>query len=97
MHTTKSIAIVIPLYTTNLNDYEIQSFIQCAKILHKYDIYIVCPQSLDTTQLPLNLRNINVSYFDDFFFKGIAGYNKFMLSPDLYVRFINYKYILYIS
>lgn len=94
MHYNKSAVIIIPIYTTKLNDYEIKSFDQCVKVLHRHKINIVCPEDLDTKQLPLNIDNISISTFPNYFFNGIAGYNKFMLSPDLYSRFIEYKYIL---
>lgn len=90
----KSVIIIIPIYTTKLNDYEIKSFKQCVNVLNRHKISIVCPDNLDINQLPININNISISYFPNYFFKGIAGYNRFMLSPDLYNRFIEYKYIL---
>ncbi|MGL6179014.1 MAG: DUF5672 family protein [Tannerellaceae bacterium] len=94
MNYNKSLIIIIPIYTTKLNNYEIKSFEQCVKVLHRHNICIICPEGLDVKQLPLNIDNISISYFPAHFFDGITGYNKFMLSPNLYNQFIEYKYIL---
>jgi hypothetical protein len=36
---------------------------------------------------------IQISYFPEAYFKNISGYNKLLLSPVFYSRFIDYKYI----
>jgi hypothetical protein len=86
------VAIVIPLYKSQLSPLEDISVRQCFKILSSYDIIAIKPEKL-------NLDNYTFSFhdevsFDDEYFENPAGYNKLMLSAGFYEKFLQYKYIL---
>ncbi len=90
------VTVVIPLYTLKLSDIDLLSLRQCFKVLGRHDIAVVKPRSLDITALPSMLSvdaHYRVEGFDDSYFAGREGYNRLMLSTDLYKRFLDSRYI----
>ncbi|WP_396179754.1 DUF5672 family protein [Flavobacterium sp.] len=91
----KEICIVIPIYKETLNDFEVQSVEQCVKVLSDYTIFFVCPKGLNVNFYIENFSEIsNFTYFDNFYFDDIKGYNKLMLNPEFYKSFISFEYML---
>ncbi len=92
----REVSVVIPIYTTALNDFEILSLKRTIAMLHDYDMVIIKPQSLDLQPLDtlLSSANYRVECFEDAYFKGRVGYNRLMMSPEFYERFLSSKYIL---
>ena len=90
-----SVKVIIPIYKTELTSMEYISLQRCLKILGKYTLVIIKPRSLDVSLLlkPFNY-NFEIEEFDDHFFDGVAGYNRLMLDPVFYERFIHQEYIL---
>lgn len=91
----KEICIVIPIYKEILNSFEIQSVEQCVKVLSDYTIHFVCPKELNIDFYKVNFSGIvDFTYFDKYYFKDLAGYNRLMLSVGFYKAFDKYKYML---
>lgn len=95
----KLVSVVIPVYKATLSDNERISLEQCARILgNKYDIILVCPNSLDVENYNIILKSFDICYstcrFEDTYFQGIEGYNNLMISKCFYERFVDYQYIL---
>ena len=86
-------AIAIPVYNPEMSVFDKISFLQCLKVLGNYDIYLVAPEGIDLTAYT-GYGNIIVKRFDPFFFKGIKGYNRLLLSPFFYKQFKDYQYLL---
>ncbi len=90
------VTVVIPIYTLKLSDVDWLALRQCFKVLGHHDIAIIKPQSLDLSPFP-DLIGGNPQYrveaFDDSYFAGREGYNRLMLSTDLYRRFLDSRYI----
>lgn len=93
-----NIAIVIPVYKENPDEFEIKSFIQCLKILDKYSIIIVYPQNLDVSLYIKRAKENNIELvletFEPSFFADFTGYNNLMTSVEFYSRFERYEYML---
>ena len=89
-----SVSIVIPIYQNKLDENESLSLAQGLKILSRYPITVIKPQSLDLTCIHNQYPQICFENFDDEYFDGIYGYNRLMLSPLFYERFLQYDYIL---
>ena len=74
------------------------SLLQCLKVLGKYDISFICPNSLDTKNYEIELEkweiNANFIRFEDKHFKSLFDYSKFMLKKDLYKRISTYEFML---
>ena len=90
------VSVVIPLYTLKLSETELLALRQCFKVLGRHDIAIIKPKSLDLSPLPEMIGgepHYRVEEFDDSYFAGREGYNRLMLSPDLYSRFLDSRYI----
>ncbi|GAA3975366.1 DUF5672 family protein [Mucilaginibacter dorajii] len=91
-------AVIIPIYKLLPDKNEVLSMNQCFRVLSRYDIIFIAPETLDIAfysnecnQHGINFREVR---FADRYFSGIAGYNQLMLSPALYKSFIQYKYLL---
>ncbi|WP_026629598.1 DUF5672 family protein [Dyadobacter alkalitolerans] len=89
-----SVAVVIPVYKSVMNENEKLSLKQCMKVLGNYPIKIVKPASLDLSAVTGAYPNIELVSFEDAFFKDIAAYNRLMISIDFYKTFLAYEYIL---
>lgn len=90
------VTVVIPIYTLSLSDIEVVALRQCFNVLGHHDIAIVKPKSLDISpfkRLVDENASFRVEEFDDDYFAGREGYNRLMLSTDLYERFIDSRYI----
>jgi len=90
------VTVVIPLYTLNLSDTELLALRQCFKVLAHHDIAIIKPERLGLSALPDLIGGApryRVESFEDSFFAGREGYNRLMLSTDLYRRFLDSRYI----
>lgn len=92
----KKAIVVVPIYKTDLDDNEMLSLKRSIKILHQHPFAIACPDHLDITPLNSILApaHYTIHRFEDSLFKGIAGYNKLMLSEVFYNSFSDYEYIL---
>jgi hypothetical protein len=93
----KRACIVIPIYKPQLSAYEQISLSQCFKVLHRYDIFLVVPDSLMGTLLASTyLRNQPVALkpFNSSFFKDIPAYNRLLKSPAFYKAFLDYEFML---
>lgn len=92
----REVSVVIPMYTTQLNDFEVLSVRRTFDVLRDHDIVIVKPQSLDLQPLDqlLSGANFRVESFEDAYFHGRTGYNRLMMSPTFYERFLSSKYVL---
>lgn len=94
MERNHNIAVVVPVYKSAMTSDELLSFRQTIKVLGRYDIWIVCPQTLDTDSYRIEFPLLKVTTFSPDYFDGIAGYNRLMKSNKFYHRFLAYRYIL---
>jgi hypothetical protein len=90
------VVITIPLYQTNLRDFEIASLKQCLSVLGDFPISFVVPKNLDLTDFvkTYKLEKCSFETFNDDFFTSVLGYNRLMLSEQFYKRFTEYKHLL---
>ncbi|WP_299251255.1 DUF5672 family protein [uncultured Lacinutrix sp.] len=90
---TKLVTVVIPIYKTNLKDWEQMSLNQCFKVLGAFDIVFAHPENLDVSSLNTD-NKARTEAFPDHYFKTVFGYNSLMLSQEFYQRFLDFKYML---
>lgn len=88
------VAVVVPVYKSTLNKFEVVSLTQCHTILSPYDIFYITPPNLDLSEVSNNIGKYVVKEFHEDYFAGIDGYNKLMLAMEFYKSFANFKYIL---
>ncbi|MDE7073440.1 MAG: hypothetical protein K2O69_00060 [Odoribacter sp.] len=87
--------VVIPVYKSELNEFEYISLTRCQKMLHNYKLVIVKPRSLNLAPLLSKVGgDFEIQEFDDRFFENVSGYNELMLSAGFYERFLDSEYIL---
>lgn len=90
----KRLAVIIPIYQETLNVAEKKSVEICRdKLGSNYDVFFIAPNSLNTRNYS-KYSDISVKRFPDRFFKSTDTYNKLMLDPKFYAKFINYEYML---
>lgn len=85
--------VVIPVYKPKLTGTEMKCFINNCIVLGSHKIILVAPNGLDVS-FYTNLFNVGVVRFPSFYFNGINGYNKLLLSKRFYSKFKTYKFIL---
>ncbi|MBQ4403357.1 MAG: hypothetical protein II857_02995 [Selenomonadaceae bacterium] len=85
------VAVVIPTYKEELNEFEKISLAQVRKVLGKYPLVFAAPEGKNLAfARPCDL----VAYFPPQFFKDVAAYNRLMMSPQFYEAFLDFDYIL---
>jgi len=91
-----SVAVVIPIYKSELTEYEKVSLDRCLQVLGTHPIIVIAPDelSVETIHSLTANNNIAVEQFDNSYFKNVDSYSKLLLLPDFYRRFTCYKYIL---
>ena len=93
------VTVIIPIYRNNLSDIERWAVKRNLRILSpERDIAVVCPEGLDLLPLDellgISSGRCRVECFSSEFFKGRHGYNQFMLSRELYSRFMKSQFVL---
>ncbi|MDH6343378.1 hypothetical protein M2480_001367 [Parabacteroides sp. PFB2-12] len=90
--------VVIPVYEGMPKETEKISLRRCLKVLSNHSICLIAPEGLDISYYKSVFDKENIPFllelFPPVFFKGIAGYNKLMLSKDFYKRFEAWEYML---
>lgn len=89
----KLVQIVIPIYKKTLNFFEKIALKQVSRILYKYPVTFVAPESLKFSY-GKRYDSIYIERFPDEYFKNINSYNRLMLSKNFYQRFLKYESIL---
>lgn len=91
------VKVIIPLYKTNISDFEKKILINNLNVLSKHPIVFICPESLNISELISSIDksiNICIERFNDNYFRSVDGYNELMLSSEFYSRFLDTEYIL---
>lgn len=92
------LTIVIPVYKEMPDHNEKLSFKQCLRVLSAYSVSIVTHTSLNINYYENELKaaqvKYSVHYFEERYFKNIAGYNSLMMKPGFYNVFRKYTYVL---
>lgn len=89
---TSSFAVVIPIYAEKPTKDEKASLLQCKKILGKYPIIVICPDSLDVSEY--KFLTDRYERFSNSSFKSVKTYSSLCLDVNLYKRFQEFDYIL---
>ncbi|MDR2232922.1 MAG: hypothetical protein LBE56_07350 [Tannerella sp.] len=88
------VKVVIPVYSNKFSELEKRSLYQAYTVLNQHPVVMVKPESLDLSFLKADYPNLQFESFSDYYFKDIHGYNRLMLSPEFYSRFLDTEYIL---
>lgn len=85
------VAVVIPVYKTEINKFETVSLDSIRRFLGSYDIIFVEPKGLITSYILTNEKTVS---FSEHFFSTIDGYNRLLTSSSFYKAFEAYDYLL---
>lgn len=92
----KDVIIAIPLYSDKPCANDLASLFCCAKILNKYDLCFFTHKNLDFSayeQIFEVKKDCRIEYFEKERFKSVLAYSELCLSPELYDKFKDYKYM----
>lgn len=95
-NSTKNVVIIIPVFKKALSRTEILSLENCISVLGEFPIALVAPYDLNI-EYYIEIfagRAFTVERFENLFFTNIGGYNKLMLNPKFYKRFLPYRFLL---
>ncbi len=90
---SRQVVICIPIYRTELSEFEQVSLRQLNKVLGRYPRVFFSPDSLKFDFGELG-EGVGVERFPDYFFRGGKNYSALMLNIDFYKRFRQYEYML---
>ncbi|GAB4425876.1 MAG: hypothetical protein OHK0015_06280 [Chloroflexi bacterium OHK40] len=88
-----SVVVVIPVYRPAPTPDEAVAFARCLEILGRHPIVLVAPEGLALGAYTTG-RIVGVERFAPGYFAGIAGYNRLLLDPRFYERFLAYRHLL---
>ncbi|AQG79664.1 DUF5672 family protein [Spirosoma montaniterrae] len=88
------VAVVVPVYKTQLTAYERIALTQCVRILGSYPIILVAPHGLSISEYREICPTLTVRTFDKHYFASIQGYNQLMLAEEFYQAFTDFTYML---
>lgn len=89
----REIGIVVPYHKSELSETEKIAFEQCQRILDRYPIILVVPESMCKEDYPCVGKFI-IEKVPSEWMRSIASYNEMMMSEAFYKRFLKYRYIL---
>ena len=85
------VAVVIPTHKEELNDLEKISLAQARKVLGKYPLIFAVPEGKNFS---FTESGDTLVRFPQQFFQNVPAYNRLMMSPLFYERFLDFDYIL---
>lgn len=88
----KYVVIVIPVYK-EMDSFEIISLQQILRVLGRYDICLVAPESMDVTAY-MKYHHFFIKRFDDSYFVNVDSYSELLLNMNFYRVFSDYEYML---
>lgn len=88
------VAVVIPIYQSEFNQYEKISLDRCFHVLSQHPIIVIKPAQLDVSYLIGKGYEFQTLDFPDECFKSVESYNQMLLSRCFYESFLDFKYIL---
>ena len=92
------VAVIIPVYSEQMNKGELLSINQLYKVLGTHAIYLIGPDTLDfkiyIDHARTNGIRVNIKTFDSFYFSSIKEYNQLLISESFYTVFNKFKFIL---
>lgn len=95
---SSSVAIVIPIYSEELSQFEMISLENNLAKLQNHPIVFATPESFNLQNFLLNMSTLHGEYlqekFPDQMFTSTMAYNKLMLSHAFYQRFNQYDFML---
>lgn len=92
--TMSELAVIgIPVYKATLDKFEKISLHQVKKILGRYPITFIAPESLEF-DYGNEYKDFKVERFPDIYFQSTASYSLLLLSQAFYQRFLQYKFLL---
>ncbi|WP_373514002.1 DUF5672 family protein [Persicitalea sp.] len=89
-----SVAVLTPIYQTNLSEAERASLAQGLAVLGGYPIRLIKPEGLDVDALLQEYPTLGTESFPDRYFTDTDAYNQLLTSLDFYRRFAAYEHIL---
>lgn len=88
----KSCVIVVPVYKPVLTEYEMFSLRRMVEVFHHYPIALLMPEWMDENIFTEKFAKVIVVKIEAKHFKGVASYNKLMLSTIFYDLWIKRGY-----
>ena len=89
-----SVAVLIPIYQTNLSETEQAALAQGVTVLGRYPMLLVKPEGLAVDAILQEFPVLGIESFPDRYFTGTDAYNQLLTSLDFYQRFADYEHIL---
>lgn len=87
-------AVVIPIYKSEISDFEKRNFEISLRNLQRHDVYLLIPENLEIASFFQKFQSIKLAKFEDKEFSSISSYSRLMLSKRFFKYFNGYTHIL---
>ena len=95
MEEKKEVAIIVPVYKEELNDFEKLSLNQLYKVLgNNYDVYLIGPENMDICRYTAIYPYMVYVPMDPKWFESIHSYSQLCMQYSFYDIFSKYEYML---
>lgn len=94
MNQNKEVVVVMPFHKEIMDNFERICFINNCEKLKQYPLFLVLPEGADPNYFKSLVSEIQVVFFDKFYFDTYFGSNQLWIRPIIYDYFKQYKYIL---
>lgn len=94
MKQKKQVAVVIPIYSSELSCNDLISLTNICNTLGTHPLCAIAPEGLDSHAIEERFPQLQFVHFSPSYFESIAGYNRLMLAEEFYEAFSSYEYIL---
>jgi hypothetical protein len=88
------VVITIPTHKSEITENEKLCLKQCDEVLSRYRKVLLVPEGLDTRAYTEIVKDLEVKYYDKYYFSSYLGYDELCLSPDFYKGFEEHEYLL---
>ncbi len=88
------VVIVIPIYREQPTRMERLSLMRCIDVLGEHPIHFIAPRGMDCSEYVNAREDADLTFFPPDYFSGIPGYNRLMISVELYNTFSSYEFML---
>jgi hypothetical protein len=90
-----SAVVLIIIHKVDPSANELKSLMQCAKVLSKYRIVMICPRGLDVRKYQEAVPHLTYDFIDPKWHSSYRMFNRLKIAPLLYRRYKKFEYILF--
>lgn len=90
-----NVVILIITHKPSPSVSEINSLLQCQRVLGKYPIVLICPEGMKVDRYRHFVPGIKIDFIDPKWQQSYASFNRLKIEPFIYRRYSRFEFILF--